>query len=123
MNNAGRVDHQEEVDEAITQWTKSTSSTKVLNALDEAGVPNGPINSIREIMEDPHFQARQMFEEVDVGSTKTLKIPAMVPKLVDTPGRTNFAGPELGQDNVEVLGNVLGFTRKQLEQLEHDGII
>jgi crotonobetainyl-CoA:carnitine CoA-transferase CaiB-like acyl-CoA transferase len=123
MNNAGRVDHQEEVDKAITQWTRSMSSTKVLNALDEAGVPNGPINSIKEIMEDPHFQARQMFEEVDVGSTKTLKIPAMVPKLVDTPGRTNFAGPELGQDNVEVLGNLLGFTRKQLEQLEQDGIV
>jgi crotonobetainyl-CoA:carnitine CoA-transferase CaiB-like acyl-CoA transferase len=65
MNNAGRVDHQEEVDKAITQWTRSMSSTKVLNALDEAGVPNGPINSIKEIMQDPHFQARQMFETFD----------------------------------------------------------
>ena len=121
-DNAGRVQHQTEVDEAISAWTGSLSADEVLTRLDAAAVPNGPINSVREMMEDPHFQARGMFETVQVGAG-TLKIPALTPRLCSTPGRTDFAGPELGAHNDEVFREILGLTAAQIQQLGEAGVI
>ncbi|MFT5446897.1 MAG: crotonobetainyl-CoA:carnitine CoA-transferase CaiB-like acyl-CoA transferase [Gammaproteobacteria bacterium] len=121
-NNAGRVRHQREVDDAISAWTGQLKSDDVLAHLDAASVPNGPINSVREIMDDPHFQARGMFESVQVGKN-TLKIPAMTPQLGTTPGRTEFAGPELGAHNGEVFRDLLGLTSTQIQQLNDAGVI
>ena len=121
-DNAGRVRHQSEVDDAISAWTQSLNADQVIERLDAASVPNGPINSVREMMDDPHFQARGMFESVQVGD-ETLKIPALTPRLCATPGRTDFAGPELGAHNDEVFRDVLGLTPAQIQQLEEAGVI
>ena len=121
-NNAGRVRHQAEVDAAISAWTSSLNADEVIHRLDAASVPNGPINSVREMMDDPHFQARGMFESVQVGDAE-LKIPALTPRLCATPGRTDFAGPELGAHNDEVFREVLGLTPAQIQQLSEAGII
>jgi crotonobetainyl-CoA:carnitine CoA-transferase CaiB-like acyl-CoA transferase len=77
---------------------------------------------VREIMDDPHFQARGMFESVPIG-TRNLKIPAISPRLCDTPGRTDFAGPELGAHNDEVFRDVLRLTTLQIQQLNESGIV
>jgi crotonobetainyl-CoA:carnitine CoA-transferase CaiB-like acyl-CoA transferase len=121
-DNAGRVRHQSEVDGAISAWTSTLNADEVRAHLDCAGVPNGPINSVREIMNDQHFQARGMFESVVVGEQE-LKIPAITPRLCDTPGRTDFAGPELGAHNDEVFRDVLGLTSLQIQHLSDSGII
>lgn len=121
-NNSGRVQHQREIDDAISAWTGQLKSDDVLARLDAASVPNGPINSVREIMDDPHFQARGMFESVQVGKG-TLKIPAMTPQLANTPGRTEFAGPELGAHNDEVFRGLLGLTPTEIQQLNNAGVI
>jgi crotonobetainyl-CoA:carnitine CoA-transferase CaiB-like acyl-CoA transferase len=71
---------------------------------------------------DEHFQARDLFEEVSING-KTLKIPGMVPKLSETPGRTDWAGPEVGAYNKEVLGGLLGMSDDEMKKLQRDGII
>ena len=97
--------------------------------MDAAGVPNGAINSIVDMMEDPHFEARGMFENVDVECTgglgpKTLKVPAMMPKLETTPGRTKWAGTtELGAFNEEIFCGLLGLSEETLGQLREENII
>ena len=96
--------------------------------MDAAGVPNGAINSIADMMSDPHFRERGMFEEVEIeggeGGGGTLKVPAMVPKLESTPGRTKWAGmTELGAFNDEIFGGLLGLSTETLVQLREDNII
>ena len=105
--NAKRVENEKEIDEAILAWTRARDSATVLEALREAGVPNGPIYSVADMMADPHFKARGMFEQVEVAG-KPLKIPAIPPLLGDTPGRTDEPGPALGAHTEEVLGRLLG---------------
>ena len=127
-SNAGRVEHQAEVDDAIEAWTKMLPASGVRAALDAAGVPNGAINSIADMMSDPHFRERGMFEEVEIeggeGGGGTLKVPAMVPKLESTPGRTKWAGmTELGAFNDEIFGGLLGLSTETLVQLREDNII
>ncbi len=105
--NAKRVENEREIDAAISAWTGAHSSAQVLEALRVADVPNGPIYNVADMMADPHFKARGMFETVQVGG-KPLKIPAIPPLLGETPGRTDAPGPKLGEHTDEVLERVLG---------------
>jgi crotonobetainyl-CoA:carnitine CoA-transferase CaiB-like acyl-CoA transferase len=120
--NAGRVEHEEEIDEAIAQWTGSLDAEQALALLEEARVPSGPIYSIADMMVDPHFIARGLFEEVEVNG-RPLKIPAMVPKLSDTPGRTEWPGPEVGAHNREIYEDLLGLSPSEIEDLEAENIL
>jgi len=121
-SNAGRVESEEEIDAVIAGWTGSIDSSTALSLLDEARVPSGPIYSVADMMVNEHFIARGLFEEVDVNGKK-LKIPAMVPKLSETPGRTDWAGPEVGAFNEQVYGDLLGLSAAEIAELEKHGIL
>ncbi|GMQ76153.1 MAG: CoA transferase [Gammaproteobacteria bacterium] len=121
-DNAGRVEHQQEVDGAISRWTATLDSSEVLERLAEASVPSGPIYSVEDMMREPHFNERGMFETVQVDG-EPLKIPALVPRLEDTPGETLWPGPALGEHNEEILGGRLGYSRDELQRLAADGVI
>jgi crotonobetainyl-CoA:carnitine CoA-transferase CaiB-like acyl-CoA transferase len=121
-HNAGRVEHEQEIDAAIEAWTGSLDSVEALSTLDDARVPSGPIYSVADMMVNEHFNARGLFEEVDVDG-KPLKIPAMVPKLSETPGRTDWPGPELGAFNEEIYGELLGLSSEEIKDLEAKGVL
>jgi crotonobetainyl-CoA:carnitine CoA-transferase CaiB-like acyl-CoA transferase len=120
--NAGRVEHQGEVDAAIGEWTRTLTCDEVLERLERAGVPAGAIYSVADMFRDPHFHARGLFEEVTVDG-ESLKIPAILPRLGATPGRTDWPGPELGAHNLQVYGELLGLSEDEVERLGTDGII
>ena len=103
-NNTGRVEHEPEIDAAIAKWLSGIDSVTVLSLLEDARVPSGPIYSVADMMVNEHFIARGLFEEVDVNG-KSLKIPAMVPKMSETPGRTDWPGPEVGADGWSMYRN------------------
>jgi len=121
-HNAGRVEHEAEIDAAITAWTESLDSGAALAALDEARVPSGPIFCVSDMMANPHFIARGLFEQVEVDG-RPLKIPALVPKLSETPGRTDWPGPEVGAFNEEVYGDLLGLSAEELAELSRQGVV
>ena len=121
-DNAGRVAHQREVDDAIARWTRTLDADRVLAVLDGAGVPAGPIYSVADMVEDPQYNARGLFETVEAGGGP-LKIPALTPKLDRTPGATLWPGPELGAHNREVYVGALGLAEAELRSLEEDGIV
>jgi len=121
-NNAGRVQNEAEIDAVIEAWTGSMDSTEVLLLLEEARVPSGPIYNVADMMVDPHFNARGLFEEVDVNGTP-LKIPAMVPKFSETPGRTDWAGSEVGAFNDEIYGDMLGLSDEEIAGLKERGVL
>jgi len=121
-DNAGRVAHQEEVDDAISQWTASLEADEVLRRLDEAAVPAGPIYNVEDMMRDEHFHARGLFQVVEVDG-EPLRIPAIVPRLEETPGATEWPGPAVGEHNREVLGELLGYSDAELEALRAEGVV
>jgi crotonobetainyl-CoA:carnitine CoA-transferase CaiB-like acyl-CoA transferase len=121
-DNAGRVEHQEELDGAISEWTATLTSGEVLDVLERAAVPCGPINSIADMMADPHFRARGLFEEITVDGAP-LKVPALTPMLERTPGRTDWPGPEVGAHNHEILCGRLGLSEETLTELKARGVV
>ena len=122
-HNEGRVAHEEMIDSAIEAWTKQHTYQEVFDALEAAAVPSGPIYSIVEMVQDPHFNARGLFEEVEILNGEKLKIPRILPFLSETPGRTEWAGPPLGAHNEEIFTQRLGLPREELVTLRQEGII
>jgi crotonobetainyl-CoA:carnitine CoA-transferase CaiB-like acyl-CoA transferase len=121
-DNAGRVDHEPEIDAAIAEWMRSMDSDEALQVLENAEVPSGPIYSVADMFADEHFQARGLFETVE-SNGKPLVIPALLPKLSDTPGKTLWPGPELGAHNDEILGDMLGLSADEITALKDAGDI
>ena len=121
-DNAGRVEHEPEIDAFIAAWMRSMTSDEALKILEEAEVPSGPIYSVADMFEDEHFKARGLFETVETNG-KLLVIPAMIPKFSDTPGETLWPGPKLGAHNDEILGTMLGMDDEQIAALKKSGAI
>ena len=122
VNNAGRVIHEAEIDHALATWCLSKDSEEILELLDKARVPAGPIYNVEDMFADPHFNARGMFEQVEING-KPLKIPAILPKLSETPGRTEWPGLEIGSHTQDILKNILNLSVADINQLKQKGVI
>ncbi|MEM7208907.1 MAG: CaiB/BaiF CoA-transferase family protein [Pseudomonadota bacterium] len=120
--NPGRVEHEAEIDKVLADWCLSENSNSLLEKLDRARVPAGPIYNVADMMADEHFQSRGLFEQVEING-EPLKIPAIMPRLKRTPGETQWPGGELGSHNEEVLLDVLQFDEEELGELRESGVI
>lgn len=121
-NNAGRVQHELEIDNALAAWCMSKDADEILRLLEQARVPGGPIYNVQDMFADPHFNARGMFESVEING-KPLKIPAILPKLSGTPGRTDWPGGDIGSHTQEILRSVLNLSQAQIDELKTTGVI
>lgn len=115
-NNPGRVKHQVEIDRALASWCSSLPSRDIIAILEDERVPVGPIYDVADMIADPHYNERNLFETVEIND-ETLKIPAIMPKLADTPGKTEWPGPEVGAHNQEVLGELLGLSEAEISTI------
>ena len=96
----------------ISRWRKG----ELIQALDAAGVPCGPINSIADVAADPQALAREMVVELEhprAGRTRALGLPV---KLSRTPGKVTRPAPTFGQHTREVLAE-FGFSAAEIETL------
>ena len=125
--NPGRVIQQQTIDDAIAAWTSVNTSSTVITCLEQVDVPVGPIFSIEDAFNDPHYQAREMFEEVQIKgqdgmADSTLKIPAILPKLSITPGATTWPGGEVGSHTENILLEI-GYSPEAQAALKDQGHI
>ena len=120
--NDGRVPRTAEIDEAIQSWCDTQTIASALDILKAADVPVGKIYSVRDMMNDPQFLARQMFEQHAFKDGTPIKLPAISPKLSATPGETKWLGPALGEHNDEIL-RALGYDDDALAQLRRDKVV
>ena len=121
--NEGRSLHVDEIDTAISAWTRVKVASEALALLGKADVPCGPIYSAAEMVQDAHYRERQVYEEVVLPNGEQVKVPTVAPKLQGTPGGLRWIGPPLGAHNSEVLGDWLGLPAAELARLTAEGVI
>lgn len=102
-SNEGRARHVARIDDAIESWTSQRELEEVLDVLQSASVPVGPIYNAADISADPHYRARNMILRSSMPDGKTIEVPGIVPKLGRTPGQIRSEAPQLGQHTDRVL--------------------
>ena len=120
--NDGRVPRTEEIDAAIQAWCDTQTIDEALAILKAADVPAGKIYSVKDMMLDPQFLARQMFEQHAFKDGTPIKLPAIAPRLSETPGQTKWLGPALGEHTQEVLKS-LGYGEAEIEGFREAKVI
>ncbi|MCE3606588.1 CoA transferase [Massilia sp. P8910] len=120
--NDGRVPRSAEIDEAIQAWCATQSIASALATLQAADVPAGKIYSVRDMMSDPQFLAREMFEQHHFSDGTPVKLPAITPKLSATPGQTRWLGPTLGEHTDDILAS-LGYDAAAIAALRQAKVL
>lgn len=120
---SARGEHMEELDGLIARWSAEWDSDDLLDHLHDNGVPAGRIFRARDMLDDPHFAAREAIVRLAHPEFGEFPLQNVVPKLSDTPGSVRSLGPALGQHNDEVWGGLLGRNDGQLDQFRTNGVI
>lgn len=98
------------------------SLTEVLQKLGEAKVPAGRVYTAKDIVEDPHYRARDMILKQVTRDGNELEVPGIVPKLLGTPGSIRSSAPKLGDDTDAVLAE-LKFSPEDIRWLRESKVV
>ncbi|MCH4887798.1 CoA transferase [Acidaminobacter sp. JC074] len=101
--------------------SKTTKEWQVI--LDEAGVPNGPINYVDKVLENEQVIAREMIVDVDHPVAGKLQVPGVVVKLSETPGQILTPAPLLGQHTHELLKEYFEFSDEEINKMIEEGVL
>jgi crotonobetainyl-CoA:carnitine CoA-transferase CaiB-like acyl-CoA transferase len=113
-----------ELDAPITAWTSERSPLAAAEALQAAGVPAGPVESFRQLVdEDPQLQARGFMEEVTHVDAGTWRMERPVWRFSDAPAHIRINAPGFGEHNEAVFAALLGLGQPELDNLTADGVI
>jgi crotonobetainyl-CoA:carnitine CoA-transferase CaiB-like acyl-CoA transferase len=118
-----REAERQRVDDFVTEWTKQFSAADLLRMCAEGQVPCGPVNSIKDIFEDPQFAARENMVRLAVEGMSDIVVANVVPRLTETPGSVDTAGPKLGEDTDDILTGLLNIDPGRLDDLRARGVI
>lgn len=121
VTNPLRAKHYDELRPLLAEDFIKKTTKEWLGILDDFGVPNGPINNIEQVINDPQVIARDMIVEVDhpkTGKIKTIGVPI---KMSETQGSIRFPAPILGEHTEEILKNMVNLTDEQIKVLREKG--
>lgn len=119
----GRAAHAAELDEIIGDWIAQHTLAEVMASFEQAQAAVGPVYSIADIFEDPHFLAREAITSVEHPQLGTVRTANVRPLLSATPGRVRNLGGEVGEDNHAVYVDELGHGDAELDGWRKDGVI
>jgi crotonobetainyl-CoA:carnitine CoA-transferase CaiB-like acyl-CoA transferase len=118
----GRGTYAEEIDALVAAWVKEKTVAEVVEILERAEVPVGPVHTISQAAQDPHLWERKMLlESQDPDGSKTF-VPGLTVKFSDTPGAVGPI-PHPGAHNEEVYCDWLGYSTKDLANWQEEGAI
>lgn len=120
---AERAQHADELDEYVGGWIAQHHFDEVVRVFEEAHAAIAPVYDIKQIMEDPQYQALGSIISVDDPELGSIKMQNVMFRMSDTPGRIRWAGRPLGHDNHAVYCDELGLTDEELSVLQEKGVL
>ncbi|MFT5507746.1 MAG: succinyl-CoA:(S)-malate CoA-transferase subunit A [Hyphomicrobiaceae bacterium] len=102
-----RLDDRETIDGLVEALTMSMPMQDVVAACTDGDVPCGAVNSIADIFQDPHFEAREVLTRFQHEALGEVVVPSVLPRLSETPGAIDELGPPLGNANDYVLRELI----------------
>ncbi len=124
VDHVSRGSNQTELDNLINDWTSTLTVAEVEQLMIDHSIPAGKMYRAPEMLEDPHFAARDAIIELETERWGKLKMQNAFPKLSDTPSSVRRGAPSsIGQHNEAVYGGLLGLGEEELAELASAGAI
>lgn len=117
-----RYRYADEVEEAIEPWVERRTAQEVFEAAQEWRIPAAVVLDTSELLDDPQYEARGYFQEIDHPAAGRYKYPGPPFRMGRTPPEVRRA-PLLGEHNREVYIDMLGLSRSEFDRLEESGVI
>lgn len=118
-----RQAHERELDADVAAWVASCDRDAALEALVAASIPAGPVNTVADVVSDPHVRARGSLVELSDPELGPLTLVGPIARLEKTPASIQQTGAALGAHTAEVLTGELGLGPDELAALRASGII
>jgi crotonobetainyl-CoA:carnitine CoA-transferase CaiB-like acyl-CoA transferase len=107
----------------IEAWMADKTRSEVVDALNQAGVPTGPIYTAKDVFEDPHFRRRRMLVDIDDPEVGPYTFARTTPHLSAAPEIPTNTAPNLGQHTRPILEDLLGYSPAEVDQLIEEGVV
>lgn len=120
---AERAKHGDELDAMVGGWIAARDFDAVVAAFEEAQAAVAPIYDIENIFQDPQFAALGSLATVEDDELGAVRMQNVMYRLSETPGKIQWAGRRLGEDNAAVFGRLLDVTPQELEALRDEGVL
>ena len=122
----GRQTRHDEIDAAISEWTRLHDKYDLMHRMQAVGIASGPVLSGKDVHFDPHYRSRNFLERVqypeDSGMGERI-IMGRPYKLSKTPLEIRGPAPQFGQDNVNLLESLLGKPSQQVSAWADETVI
>jgi crotonobetainyl-CoA:carnitine CoA-transferase CaiB-like acyl-CoA transferase len=122
-DNSTRCTNDVALDEIIAAWFRQRSCDDVMTLFGKADVVAGPVLDIADIVDDPHYRARENIVSVPDDDFGVVRMQGVVPKFGETPGAVRHAGRALGADNREIFIGEFGLSESEFAALQAEGVI
>lgn len=122
-----RIANADALDAIIAAWMAEHTREEILDRFEVGEAPLAPVYNMEDIFADEHFAARDAIRFVEDGSAgesdpETVAMRGIVPKLSETPGDIDHAGPELGAHAREILAERAGLSEDEIDALVDAGV-
>ena len=122
-DNPSRLENRDALNHELDEWIGNRNLDDIMEQLIPAGGVVGPVYDAKQIMEDPHYHARNDIVELDDPDLGKTKLLGIVPKFSDTPGKVEHTGPSLGEHNYVIYRNWLDMGEDQISDLIERGVL
>ena len=121
---ANRVANHETLGVIVSEWTRQHTVAEVDSLLNGAGCPACPVNTIDLLVKDKQIAgAREMFPVIEQPGIGDVTVTATAQKLTRTKSFPRKPAPQLGEDNLSIYGEFLGYDEAKLAELKNLGVI
>jgi crotonobetainyl-CoA:carnitine CoA-transferase CaiB-like acyl-CoA transferase len=104
--------------EAIQERVAQMTRDEAVQYFVDAKVPVAPVYNVDDVVRDPHLHSRDMFVEVDLRAAGKVKVVNFPVKFSETPCMVRDAAPVLGQNDEELLRDLLGYDESKIDELK-----
>lgn len=118
-----RVEHRAELDRIVAAWTVTLTKQQAFDLCRANAVPAGPVSTMPEVLADPHLADRGYYEDAEHPEVGAWAMHGWLWRTTDAGPCIVAPAPDLGSNNHEILGELLGVSDEEIDALAAGGII
>jgi len=123
QSNSARGENRHLVDSLVDQWLANRTTEEALGLLEKADIPCGPVYDIPQVVENPQVKAREMIVDIEYPDGMVIPLSGVPMKFSETPGEIRTRAPSVGEHNLEVYSELLGYSPEEIDNLRREKII